>query len=497
MNEPTTCCTDEQLRALLASDDDGDSPISAHASDCPRCQRRLEQLAAEPTEWRTAQESLSAPLERQRTSATLWERDHAARRGQRNMQAWMESMVQQLLSPPSHPEMLGRIGRYEVERLIGSGGMGVVFKAFDTELNRPVAVKVLAPYLAGSGAARQRFAREARAAAAVVNEHVVAIHNVESEGASPFLVMPFIAGESLQQRMDRQGPLELCEILRIATQTASGLAAAHAQGLVHRDVKPSNILLEQGVERALLTDFGLARASDDASLTHTGFHPGTPQYMSPEQARGESVGPRSDLFSLGSVIYAMGTGRPPFRAETNYGVLRRITDDEPRCMREVNPAIPEWLEAIVMRLLDKDPESRFPSAERLAELLEQCLAHAQHPTRVALPAECRPIVATYHYRALLGHLPRPLRGRPIALLAVLSAAIAVAGAIGLRNSPSWSPFNNPAAPGITNNSASNDRDPATGWDVVERQIDQFDGELGALEEQVRQPWGAREAEPWE
>src|SRR5690606_13769898 len=108
------------------------------------------------------------------------------------------------------------------------------------------------------------------------------------------------------------------------------------------DVKPSNILLEQGVERALLTDFGLARASDDASLTHTGFHPGTPQYMSPEQARGESVGPRSDLFSLGSVIYAMGTGRPPFRAETNYGVLRRITDDEPRCMREVNPAIPEW-----------------------------------------------------------------------------------------------------------------------------------------------------------
>ncbi|MCA9067254.1 MAG: protein kinase, partial [Planctomycetaceae bacterium] len=166
--------------------------------------------------------------------------------------AWTESMARQLLSPPTHPEMLGRIGRYEVERLIGSGGMGVVFKAFDTELNRPVAVKALAPHLAGSGAARNRFAREARAAAAVVHDHVVAIHNVESEGASPFLVMPYVAGESLQQRIDREGSLELCEILRIVKQTAAGLAAAHAQGLVHRDVKPSNILLEQGVERALL-----------------------------------------------------------------------------------------------------------------------------------------------------------------------------------------------------------------------------------------------------
>ncbi len=151
--------------------------------------------------------------------------------------------------------------------------MGVVFKAFDTELNRPVAVKVLAPYLAGSGAARKRFAREARAAAAVGHEHVVAIHNVETDGESPFLVMPYVAGESLQQRIDRAGALELCEILRIAMQTASGLAAAHAQGLVHRDVKPSNILLEQGIERTLLTDFGLARASDDASLTHTVITP--------------------------------------------------------------------------------------------------------------------------------------------------------------------------------------------------------------------------------
>ncbi len=127
---------------------------------------------------------------------------------------------------------------YEIERLIGAGGKGVVFKAFDTDLNRPVAIKVLAPHLSGNGAARQRFAREARAAAAVVHEHIVAIHNVESNELSPFLVMQYVAGESLQERIDRSGPLKLCEILRIGMQTAAGLAAAHAQGLVHRDIKP-------------------------------------------------------------------------------------------------------------------------------------------------------------------------------------------------------------------------------------------------------------------
>lgn len=267
--------------------------------------------------------------------------------------------------------------------------MGVVFKAFDTELNRPVAIKVLAPFVAGSGAARQRFAREARAAAAVVHEHVVAIHNVETDEESPFLVMPFVAGDSLQARLDREGALDVCEVLRIGMQTAAGLAAAHAQGLVHRDVKPSNILLEEGVERTLLTDFGLARANDDASLTHTGYHPGTPQYMSPEQARGDAVDARSDLFSLGSVLYTMCTGRPPFRAETAFGILRRITDTEPRPLREINPTIPIWLEGIVQKLQAKSLADRFQTASDVAELLEECLAHVQQPTTVQLPAECR------------------------------------------------------------------------------------------------------------
>ena len=197
--------------------------------------------------------------------------------------------------------------------------------------------------------------------------------------------MPYVRGPSLQRRLDDKGPLAVVEILRVAVQAAAGLAAAHAQGLVHRDVKPANILLSDGIERVKLTDFGLARAADDASLTKTGVIAGTPQYMSPEQARGEPLDQRSDLFSLGSVLYAMCTGRVPFRAETSYGVLRRITDEEPRPIREINPDIPDWLGHIVARLMAKRREDRFQSANEVATLLEACLAHIQQPTAAPLP----------------------------------------------------------------------------------------------------------------
>ena len=168
-------------------------------------------------------------------------------------------------------------------------------------------------------------------------------------------------------------------MLRIGTQTAAGLAAAHAQGLVHRDVKPANILLENGVERVRLTDFGLARAAADAALTHSGVVAGTPHYMAPEQASGETTDHRADLFSLGSTLYAMCAGHPPFRAETPLAVLRRVCDDEPRPLREINPDVPAWLEAIIARLIAKDPSSRFQTATEVADLLERCLAHVQQP----------------------------------------------------------------------------------------------------------------------
>src|SRR5262249_15554902 len=167
-------------------------------------------------------------------------------------------------------------GQYGVGEVAGSGGMGIVLRAFDEKLHRVVAIKVLAPALAGSGAARQRFVREARAAAAVAHEHVVGIHAVEDGGPVPYLVMQFVEGRTLQEKLARPGPLPLAETLRIGLQVAEGLAAAHKHGLIHRDIKPANILLENGIERVKITDFGLARAADDASLTQSGMIAGTP-----------------------------------------------------------------------------------------------------------------------------------------------------------------------------------------------------------------------------
>src|SRR5262245_7004629 len=220
------------------------------------------------------------------------------------------------LSPTERPDALGRLGHYEILAVVGSGGFGVVLKAFDEQLHRIVAIKALNQSLATSATARRRFVREARAAAAINHENVVHIHAVDETGAVPYLVMEYVAGASLDDKLQASGPPGVKEILRIGVQIASGLAAAHKQGLVHRDVKPANILLENGVERVKITDFGLARTVDDVALTQTNIIAGTPCYMSPEQARGETVDHRSDLFSLGSVLYAMCTGRTPFRADS-------------------------------------------------------------------------------------------------------------------------------------------------------------------------------------
>jgi hypothetical protein len=298
------------------------------------------------------------------------------------------------LAPSQQPGSLGRLDHFEILEVVGRGGMGVVLKGFDEKLRRVVAIKVLAPELAASGTARQRFTREARAAAAVSHEHVVTIHAVEEGHRPPYLVMQFVDGASLQAKLDEGGPPGLREILRIGLQTAEGLAAAHRQGLVHRDVKPANILLENGVERVKLTDFGLARAADDASLTQSGVIAGTPLYMSPEQAAGEPVDHRSDLFSLGSVLYALCTGRPPFRAGGTLAVLKRVAGDAPRPIAELNPEIPGWLCDLIARLHAKSPADRYPSAQAVADLLGRHLAHLQQPNEVAMPgAVARPAAA--------------------------------------------------------------------------------------------------------
>ena len=287
-----------------------------------------------------------------------------------------EELVLDYLKPTRAPGSLGLLGHYEIQEVLGRGGFGTVFRAFDEKLCRVVAIKVLGPRLAGSAAAKRRFLREARSAAGIQNEHVVAVHAVEEEPL-PYLVMDYVAGQTLQDKLDKVGPLNLAAVLRIGAQIAEGLAAAHKHGLVHRDIKPSNILLENGVERVKITDFGLARAADDASITQSGVVAGTPMYMSPEQAEGKTLDHRTDLFSLGSVIYATCTGHPPFRANTTVAVLKRVCEDTPRPIREMNPEVPNWLEEIVTRLLAKNPVDRFASAREVAELLAGHLSHVQ------------------------------------------------------------------------------------------------------------------------
>ncbi len=286
------------------------------------------------------------------------------------------------LSPSSEAGSLGRLDYYEILEVIGRGGTGVVLRARDTKLERIVAIKVLAATLAVSGTARRRFAREARAAAAVRDEHVIDIHAVRDDAPVPYLVMEYIDGCNLEALLRKGGPLEVKEVLRIGIQVASGLAAAHKHGLIHRDVKPANILLENGVQRVKLTDFGLARAANDASLTQSGFIAGTPLYMAPEQAAGEPIDPRTDLFSLGSMLYELCTGRPAFRAETTLSVIKRVCEQTPRPIREANPEIPESVCRVIERLHAKKPAERPASAAEVADLLAGLLADLQQPGSV-------------------------------------------------------------------------------------------------------------------
>ncbi|MEL6896596.1 MAG: serine/threonine-protein kinase, partial [Planctomycetota bacterium] len=376
---------DAELRQLLdlqtPSPDGSSDGISGqhaellrHVESCETCQQRLETLSLGQITWETARRMLQddsiddaiPPQESTTASQTPF------------------------LQPTTHPDSLGTFGRYEIMEILGRGGMGIVMRGFDPALNRLCAIKVLAPELASSAAARRRFSREAKSAAAVVHQHVIPIQTVDEENGLPYLIMPVVEGCSLEQRVRGQGPMPIIEIIRVAAQIADGLSAAHANGLVHRDIKPANVLLENGVERVQITDFGLARAADDASMTRSGIIAGTPQYMSPEQAHGDPIDHRSDLFSLGGVIYFMCTGRCPFRAESTMGVLSRIIRDVPKRPREINADVPAWLDEIVMRLLSKSPHDRIQSAEEISRLLQAWLAHLHAPDSVDAPENFAP-----------------------------------------------------------------------------------------------------------
>ena len=283
------------------------------------------------------------------------------------------------LAPPEQPDELGRLGTYRMLRVLGAGGRGVVYEADEPALERRVAVKVLLPSLAASASARQRFLREARSAAKVEHERIVPIFRVGEDRGIPSLAMPLLKGESLERRIHREGRLPAGEVLRIGREVAEALAAAHECGLIHRDIKPGNIWLEtrgQGTgvggqqertansalapdpcpltpARVKLLDFGLARSleKDNSPLTQQGSLVGTPAFMAPEQAAGEAIDPRCDLFSLGCVLYHISTGTLPFQGANAFTTLMAVMHRQPLTPLEVCPDVPAGLSTLVMQLL--------------------------------------------------------------------------------------------------------------------------------------------------
>src|SRR5262249_48852125 len=250
------------------------------------------------------------------------------------------------LDPPRQPGEIGWLGAYRVVKVLGQGGMGVVFQAEDTHLQRFVAVKVMSAEAARDPAPRKRFLREARLTARLHPDHVVTLHQVGELNDMPFLAMEMLQGETLAAWLRRGQRPTPAQVLDVGLQVARGLEAAHAVGLIHRDIKPSNLWLESPSGRVKLLDFGLARLSQDASpLTQVGTVVGTPAYMAPEQAEGGVLDGRSDLFSLGCVLYELATGEPPFTGATTFAIMAAMAVREPPSLRSVNPAVPAALSA--------------------------------------------------------------------------------------------------------------------------------------------------------
>jgi serine/threonine protein kinase len=310
-------------------------------------------------------------------------------------------------SKAERPDELGRLGGYRVLRLLGAGGMGGVFLAEDMQLQRHVALKVMRPHVAAMPGAAQRFLREARMAAAVKHEHVVTIYQVGEDHGVPFIAQELLDGETLDDRLKREGQLSIRDAVAIGQQIAAGLAAAHAKGLIHRDIKPANVWLECGVRnaecgmeepatpiqhselrgpnsaigRVKLLDFGLARAFDDDShLTQTGVTVGTPSYMAPEQASGNPVDARVDLFSLGVVLYRMTTGRLPFPGKSVLEVLRALANVTPPPARDANSDVPCDLSDLIDRLMRKDPQDRPSAARDVLRELADVVGSRREPT---------------------------------------------------------------------------------------------------------------------
>ncbi|GAB5405648.1 MAG: hypothetical protein Aurels2KO_38790 [Aureliella sp.] len=330
------------------------------------------------------------------------------------------------LSPSDDPAYIGQLHHFQIARVIGRGGMGIVLEGFDSHLQRPVAIKVLNPQFQTNDTARQRFCREGRAAAVISHEHVVPMYQVAkaSEGEVAYLVMQLIEGDTLERRLSDAQPLPANEVARIGMQIVAGLSAAHQRDMVHRDIKPANVMIEAETNRVKLTDFGLARASDDVKLTKTGMVTGTPLYMSPEQTLGEPADERSDLFSVGAVMYEMATGIAPFQAPSALGVMQNIMKVTPESPHKVNSAISRPLSDLIMSLLAKKPDDRPESASEVAAALASIVSDYGPISPLQVPA-----VAANQVKKLSGNYQRVQRRWT--WTAWIAAATAVLAAVGI------------------------------------------------------------------
>jgi serine/threonine protein kinase len=304
--------------------------------------------------------------------------------------------------------LIGRqLGKYEIQAEIGRGGMGLVFRGYDHLLDRQVAIKVLAPHLVWEPGFVERFLREARSAARLKHASIVTIFDVGQEGDRYYIVMEFLKGPTLADLIRKRGALPADDIVSITRQLAGALDYAHHCGVVHRDVKPGNVVIDPS-GRATLTDFGVARAGQETRLTTTGALIGTPQYMSPEQAQGDEVGHETDIYSLGVVVYEMLAGRAPFDATTPHAVLHQLIYDPPPPLSSVRPGLPPQLDSVLASALAKQPAARYHSGGAFVTALETTLrgqeapqtpaARTSHPVSVppppAAPAEhARPVEA--------------------------------------------------------------------------------------------------------
>ncbi len=395
---------DEALRALSL----GQLPeaelvhISSHLIDCPVCCRRIDQLDTDDRLLARLQESaasrdklIGTENEHRSAARALRESRKAKSAGRQHdleagvlsglgnvsaMQSHCEvprskaslEELTEFLAPPEQSDEIGRLGPYRILAVLGKGGMGVVFRAHDPALDRVVALKVMLPQMRAVPSARERFLREAKAAAALKHSNIVTVFQVGEDRGVPFLAMEFLEGEPLDNRIRSEGRLPLADVLRIGRETAQGLTAAHACGLVHRDIKPANLWLEAPNGHVKALDFGLAQArADQVHLTQQGTIVGTPAYMAPEQAEGKPVDGRCDLFSLGCVLYQMITGTLPYRGETTIAILRALALHEPPPVSDVRSDAPPELSALVARLLAKKPEDRPASAQEVVEILRE------------------------------------------------------------------------------------------------------------------------------